>query len=145
MKEEDNILKDKLNRDAMFYRIADINISLTENKFGVLKDMKKITNPDFQDSMGNSYLHMACQSHCIESIRILLELGANPNINNIMGFSPILNAVGSINENNAEILELMLQYELNLDKNEGDKTLKEILEQFKNDELNKIIKKYYNN
>jgi ankyrin repeat protein len=73
----------------------------------------------------------------------LLERGANPNINDERGFSPILEAVGSINENNDAILELMLQYGLDLNKMEGDKTLKERLESFNEDEMNKIIQKYY--
>ena len=59
------------------------------------------------------------------------------------GFSPILEAIGKINENNNEILEIMLKHGLDLDKMEGDMTLKEKIESFKDDEMNKIIKKYY--
>jgi len=53
-------------------------------------------------------------------------MGANPNINDKMGYSPILNAIGSINKNNNAILELMLKYGLDLDKAEGEMTLKEM-------------------
>ncbi|MCR5254939.1 MAG: ankyrin repeat domain-containing protein [Acetatifactor sp.] len=134
-------MNDRLNRDEMFYRIADINIPKKENKVDVLETMKSIKNPNFQDLNGTSYLHMACQTHCIESIKILLELGANPNINDNRGFSPVTSALGSINNNNAEILKLMLQYGLNLKKMEGGQTLKEWIEMFDDEELNEIIRK----
>ena len=43
---------DKLGRDEMFYRICDIDIPMMENKDDVLRDMKKIANPNFQDKNG---------------------------------------------------------------------------------------------
>ena len=70
-------------------------------------------------------------------------MGANPNINDNRGFSPILEAIGMINENNNTILEMMLQHGLDLDKMEGDITLKAKIESFDDDEMNKIVKKYY--
>ena len=111
-------MNDRLNRDEMFYRIADINIPLKENKDDVLSAMKGIKNPNFQDLNGTSYLHIACQTHCIEAIKILLGLGANPNINDNRGFSPVTFALGRINSNNAAILKLMLRYGLDLNKTE---------------------------
>ena len=104
--------------------------------------MKGIKNPNFQDLNGTSYLHMACQTHCVEAIKILLELGADPNINDSRGFSPITFALGSINNNNGAILSLMLQYGLDLMKMEGDQTLKEWIEMFDDEELNEIIRKH---
>lgn len=85
-----------------------------EQSDDLLQKLKKADNVDFQDANGWSYLHRACQSHYIE-------------------------AIGSINENNNTILEMMLQHGLNLDKMEGDITLKEQIESFKDDEMNKII------
>lgn len=134
---------DKMGRDEMHYRIAHINIKEMENKDEVLKDIKKIKNPNFQDKQGVSYLHMACQAHSIEAVKLLLELGANPNINDNKGFSPIMNAIGRINENNNALFELMMQYGLDLDKKEGDLTLKQMVESFDDEGLNNIIKKYY--
>ncbi|MDO4438217.1 MAG: ankyrin repeat domain-containing protein, partial [Eubacteriales bacterium] len=104
---------------------------------------KMADNVDFQDAKGWSYLHRACQSHYIEAIKLLLDLGANPNIDDKRGFSPIMEAIGSINENNNAILEIMLQHGLDLDKMEGHMTLKEQIESFEDDEMNKIIQKYY--
>ena len=63
-------------------------------------------------------------------------MGAEPNNIDKRGHSPILEAIGSINENNNAALKLMLQYELNLDKMEGEMTLKEKIESFDDDEMN---------
>lgn len=71
-----------------------------------------------------------------------MEAGANPNINDKRGFSPILSAIGTINEKNNAILEMMLQHGLDLDKMEGNVTLRERIESFKDDEMNKLVKRY---
>ncbi|MBR1597527.1 MAG: ankyrin repeat domain-containing protein [Lachnospiraceae bacterium] len=133
---------DKVGRDEMHYKIAHINIKEIENKEDVLKAMKKIKNPNFQDKQGVSYLHMACQAHSIEAVSLLLELGADPNINDDKDFSPIMSAIGRINENNSAIFELLLQHGLDLDKKEGNMTLKEMIESFDEEELNNIMRKY---
>ncbi len=134
-------MKDRLNRDEMFYRIAHINIGL-EKKEDVLNDLRKVTNPNFQDLQGTSYLHMACQAHSVEAISILLELGADANICDRRGFSPILSALGSINENNNVIFELMLQHGLDLERMEGDTTLKETISSFEDEGFHRLIEKY---
>lgn len=131
---------DKMGRDKMHYRIAHINNSIMENKDDVLIDMRNIDNPNFQDNQGISYLHMACQAHSVEAIKILLDLGANPNINDNKGFSPITSALGRINQNNKMILELMLQFGLDLNKKEGNQTLKEWIKMFDDEELNDVIR-----
>lgn len=88
---------------------------------------------------------MACQVHSVEAISILLDLGADANISDKRGFSPILSALGSINENNNIIFEMMLQHGLDLDKIEGESTLKEQIKSFDDEGLNKIIQKYSRN
>ena len=125
------------NRDEIFFRLG------VEKSDDLLQKLRNVDEPDFQDDKGISYLHRACQSHYLEAIEILLELGANPNINDESGFSPILEAIGKMNDNNNAILEMMLQHGLDLDKMEGDMTLKEMIESFEDDEINKIVKKYY--
>lgn len=127
------------NRDEIFFRLG------IEKSEDLLQMLRNIKNPNFQDDNGFSYLHRACQTHYVDAIKILLELGADPNINDMRGSSPISEAIGMINENNAEILEIMLKYGLDLEKMEGDMTLKEMIESFDNDEMNKILKKYYKN
>ena len=133
---------DRCGRDEMFYRIAQINMEMIFDKDETLQLMKNIQNPNFQDKDGKSYLHMACQSHSLEAIKILLDLGADPNISDKRGFSPITSALGSINEANCEILETMLQRGLNLDHWERDMSLRDWIRQFNEKELNTIIEKY---
>lgn len=125
------------NRDEIFFRLG------VEQSDDLLQKLRSVDEPDFQDDKGISYLHRACQSHYLEAIKILLELGANPNINDKRGFSPVLDAIGKINESNNAILEMMLQHGLDLDKMEGDITLKEMIESFDDDEMNKIVERYY--
>ena len=136
-REEEVMYPNMFNRDEVFFRLG------VEKSEDLLQTLRNVENPNFQDDKGFSYLHRACQAHNVEAIKILLELGANPNINDLQGNSPILEAVGRINENNNEILEIMLQHGLDLEKMEGGMTLKEMIESFKDDEMNKIVKKYY--
>lgn len=124
-------------RDEIFFRLG------VEQSDDLLQKIKTAENPNFQDDNGISYLHRACQSHYLEAIELLLNLGADPNMNDKRGFSPILSAIGRIHENNNTILEMMLQHGLNLDKMEGNMTLKAKVESFGDDEMNKIVKKYY--
>ena len=79
----------------------------------------------------------------MEAVEVLLQMGANPNINDKEGHSPISEAVGSIDENNNAILELMLEYGLDLNKTEGEMTLKEMIESFDDADMNRIIHRYY--
>lgn len=58
--------------------------------------------------------------------------------------SPIMKAVSSRNDNNCVILEIMLKFGLDLDKLERNMPLKDKIESFKDEKLNSIIKKYYN-
>ena len=69
------------NRDEIFFRLG------IEKSDDLLQKLKNIDNPNYQDTKGISYLHRACQRHYVEAIKILLELGANPNINDNRGFS----------------------------------------------------------
>ena len=124
-------------RDEIFFRLG------VEQSDDLIQKIKTVENPNFQDDNGISYLHRACQSHYLEAIELLLNLGADPNMNDKRGFSPILSAIGRIHENNNTILEMMLQHGLNLDKMEGNMTLKAKVESFGDDEMNKIVKKYY--
>lgn len=125
------------NRDEIFFRLG------IEKSEELLRKIEVADIPNFQDDMGFSYLHRACQAHYLEAIEVLLKKGANPNINDKSGHSPILEAIGSIDENNNAILELMLQYGLDLDKMEGEMTLKEMIESFDDEEMNQLINKYY--
>lgn len=130
---------DRMGRDEMFYRIGHINIDSVEDKDSVLTAIKEITNPNFQDKEGISYLHMACQSHSIEAIKILLDLGADPNIADRNGLPPVFKAIGRYNEKNPQILQMMIDSGLDLSKIVKGKTIKEHIKRFGNDKLNAII------
>lgn len=130
---------DRMGRDEMFYRIGHINIDSVEDKDSVLTAIKEITNPNFQDKEGISYLHMACQAHSIEAISLLLKKGANPNITDRFGYPPIFSALGRISDNNPFILEVMLHYGLDLNRVIDGLSVKKHIEMFGNDKLNEII------
>lgn len=53
-----------------------------------------------------------------------------------------MGALGKLNEKNYEILEIMLKNGLYLNNMVGKMTVRERIEMFNNDEMNKIIKKY---
>ncbi len=40
-------MKDRFNRDEMFYRLAHLNVGL--EKEDVFKDLRKVSNSNFQD------------------------------------------------------------------------------------------------
>lgn len=133
---KNNMYPNMFNRDEIFFRLG------IEKSEELLMKLKEVANPNFQDEKGISYLHRACQTHYFEAVKALLEMGANPNISDKQGFSPILEAIGTIDVNNNAILELMLQHGLDLNKMEGKLTLKETIESFDDDEMNRTIKKY---
>lgn len=135
--EKERIYPNMFHRDEFFFRLG------VEKSEKLLRKLKEAGNPDFQDDKGFSYLHRACQAHYYDAIKILLEKGADPNIKDNRGFSPVLSALGRVNEQNSAILELMLQYGLDLDQKEGNQTLREIIVSFKEDALNQIVSKYY--
>ena len=137
------MLIDRLRRNEMFYKIAHINMCKDKEK--LYKEIYKIKNPNFQDRHGTSYLHMACQVHSIEAISILLEKGANPNINDNRGFSPVMSALGVLDDNNTKILEIMLENGLDLNKKEGidqKTTLREKIIDLRDNELKAVLNKY---
>ena len=127
------------NRDEIFYRLG------IEQSEELLQMIKNAENPNFQDDKGLSYLHMACQSHYYEAIKLLLESGANPNIKDYRDSSPVFFALGSINEKNNAILELMLQYGLDLEQMERNRTVKEKIENLRNEELKQIVENFIRN
>ncbi|MBR6402609.1 MAG: ankyrin repeat domain-containing protein [Eubacterium sp.] len=134
---------DRLKRNEMFYKIAHINMCNDKEK--LYKELYKIKNPNFQDLHGTSYLHVACQAHSIEAISILLEIGADPNINDNRGFSPVMSALGVLDDNNIKILEIMLNNGLDLNKQEGmdqKTTLRDKIVDLRDKELKEVLKKY---
>lgn len=145
---------DRYKRNVMHYMLEEIYygilLSLLFNStiFQLLDDVKNIKNPNFCDTEGCSYLHLACLRNNIQVVKVLLELGANPNIRNCNGEIPALLLNITPVDVNLEILELMLQYGLDLNTRfsaaYGHMTLKEMFDRWWNEyELYRnIIKKY---
>ena len=79
----------------------------------------------------------------VEAISILLELGADANIIDKRGFSPVLSALGSVDGNNGIILEMLLQHGLDLERMEGEEVLLKQILSFGDEGFNQIITKYY--
>ncbi|CAI7632375.1 unnamed protein product [Penicillium pancosmium] len=68
-------------------RQADI-VCLIVSKLHSVADNRKIGFIDKQDRSGMSALHYACRSGRPETVKILLEAGANPNLKDNQGYSP---------------------------------------------------------
>lgn len=130
-------MRKNLGRDEMFWRIGN------EESEELLRDLRKVENVNFQDEMGISYLQVACLTHNTEAVRILLERGANPNVTDTKGGAPVLRAIGSINDQAVPILELLLQYGLDLNAVHPDGlTVREMIKAFDDEEYNRLIEKY---
>lgn len=146
---------DRYKRNIMYYMIDDVNddiilrllYNITKND--LFNEMLNISNPNFCDVNGCTYLHLACRNCNVEEVKILLKLGANPNNRDYNGDIPILSLHDITNPNSIIILDNMLQYGLDLNSRfnyvYGNRSLKEILhDNFGSlDKYADIIKKYY--
>lgn len=104
--------------------------------------LKNLEDVNFQDEIGISYLFVACNSHYLEAITILLEKGADPNLTDNQGRDPILGAIGRKSTHNTKILERFLEHGLDLNRMKGEITLKELIQSFEEEELNTVIRKF---
>lgn len=125
-----------LGRDELFWRIGH------EKSDKLLEDITLHANVDFADDTGITYLHMACIAHNLEVAKLLLQKGADPNCKDKEGHSPILSAIGRIDENNAEFLRVFLEYGLDLNENVNGLSLRETIKSFEEEELNKVIAEF---
>lgn len=134
--------------DKLMFKLYNINSEIFKkyekvSTKDILNELKVVSNPNYQNNDGCTFLHAACETHCIDAIKILLDLGADPNIVDKRGRHIGLMAITGKNENNPKILELLLQHGLDLNVIVHDQTLKQTIESFGNNEYNEIIKKYY--
>lgn len=83
-------------------------------------------NLDHQDRIGYTALHFAGQNKLVEIAQYLLEKGANPNLQDIHGNSPLWTAVfNSMDEKG--VVNLLLRYGANVDiKNNYDRTPRDL-------------------
>ena len=62
------------------------------------------------DAMGNSPLHYACETVNTRVIKVLLENGANPNLFNRDGASPLVVVCGSVIGNKLQAIEILIKH-----------------------------------
>lgn len=135
-KDEINNMSYNLGRDELFWRIGH------ENTDKLLEDITLYANVDFVYEIGRTYLHVACSAHNLAVVRLLLQKGADPNCKDKEGHSPILSAIGRIDEDNPEFLRIFLEYGLDLNEDVNGLSLKEVIESFEEEELNKVITEF---
>lgn len=123
-------------RNEIFWRIGHEE---TPELLELIENMENIEDRDYK---GLTYLHIATINHKLEIIKLLLKKGANPNCEDNQGGSPILMALGRMNEKNAKILKVFLDYGLNLERVENGMTIKETILSFEDQELNDVLRKY---
>ena len=82
-----SITMDRLGRDELFYKIVDGHIK------DALKILDEVENVDIKDKNGYSYLHIAVQCGSVEIIRKLLSKGADINIADNFGKTPLMIAI----------------------------------------------------
>ena len=92
---------DKLGRDELFYKIIDVDVS-------ALEMLDTVENINFQDSNGYSYLHAAVQSGSLEMIKKILNKGADINIKDKFGKTPLMVAISGYNGDNS-IIRLLIE------------------------------------
>lgn len=135
-KEGLNDMSYNLGRDELFWRIGH------EKTDKLLEDIALHANVGFADDIGRTYLHVACSAHNLDVVRLLLQKGADPNCKDKEGRSPILSAIGRIDENNPEFLRVFLEYGLDLNENVNGLSLREVIKSFEEEELNKVIAEF---
>lgn len=97
---------DRLGRDDLFYKIID------KENLGALSMIDDIVNINFQDKNGYSYLHAAAQSGSIEIIKKLLSKGADIDIRDKFGKTPLMVAISEYHpeyRNDRAIIDLLIE------------------------------------
>ncbi len=125
-----------MDRVDIFWKIAQ------EETPELLAAIKQLENVNIRDAQGTSFLHVAAINHRLRIIKLLLKKGADPNCRDSRGMTPVLFALGRRNDTNPEILEMFLEYGLNLDMIQGDITIREHILSFGKPEYNEIIEKF---
>lgn len=93
---------DRLGRDELFYKIVDGHIK------DALEILDEVENVDIKDKNGYSYLHIAVQCGSVEIIRKLLSKGADINIADNFGKTPLMIAIWYY-KGDRTIIDLLLE------------------------------------
>lgn len=101
-KNKGEIKMDKLERNELFYKIAD---NKEQEALDLLQNEECI---NYQDSNGYSYLHIAVDRGMINVVRKLVERGADIEIRDKYGKTPLLVAISSF-EGDRTIIDYLLK------------------------------------
>ena len=101
---------DKLGRDELFYKIVDLD------EVNAIRMIDSIKNINYQDVNGYSYLHAAVQSGSIRIVQELINNGAEINIKDKFGKTPLMVAIAGYADD-VSIINLLLD-------NGADKSMK---------------------
>ena len=108
----------------------------------LLEKIQQLTDIEFKDDKGLTYLHIAVCNHRLQTIKLLLEKGADPNCEGKRGCCPVLMALGQKEETNPEILRAFLKHGLDLQKMVHGMTVKETILSFEDTELNDVLTEF---
>ncbi len=102
---------DKYGRDEVFYLIAD------GREKEALAKISQLNNVNISDKDGYSYLHIAVQSGLLSVVKLLLEKGANIEIVDKYGKTPLCVAIAiyDMNTENRVMIDYLLEKGANLD------------------------------
>lgn len=98
-----------LNKLAVYG--TTLGIGSLQQQLSELKHLiKNLSNINYKDRNGMTYLSLAVQQYKVEVVKLLLENGADPNIEDNLGVPPLSYVFLKQTENTSEIVELLLQY-----------------------------------
>lgn len=122
---------DEYGRDIYTHMISN------EAEETALKALYAVDDVNKEDRYGYSYLTFACVGHKAKVIEELLRMGADPNHKS----HPLLKALGRKNKDNPAILELFIQYGVDLKADVNGGTVEETIRSFGDKALNQILDK----
>lgn len=122
---------DEYGRDIYTHMISN------EAEETALKALYAVDDVNKEDRYGYSYLTFACVGHKAKVIEELLRMGADPNHKS----HPLLKTLGRKNKDNPAILELFIQYGVDLKADVNGSTVEETIRSFGDKALNQILDK----
>ncbi len=122
---------DEYGRDIYTHIISN------EAEETALKALYAINDVNREDRYGYSYLTFACVGHKVKVIEELLRMGADPNHKS----NPLLKALGRKNKSNPAILELFIQYGVDLKADVNGSTIEDTIRSLGDEALNQILDK----
>ncbi|MCQ3829148.1 ankyrin repeat domain-containing protein [Microbulbifer elongatus] len=129
---------DRLNRTKLHYVAIDFPESEHEAK--ILELVNAGLDPNNQDKNGWTPLHFAAQGNSISAVRALIKCGANTEVKDVFGNTPLFRAVFSSN-GNGDIINFLIEDGADPEsKNKHDVSPKSLAESIGNYDITKFFK-----